>query len=546
MKKLLYVSFALALSLPVMAQETYENANIATKDLNGTARYVGMGGAMDALGADLSTMSSNPAGIGLFRRSTIAATAGFMSQQDAKKFDFGNTSHVTFDQIGFVYSSPSGKSSYINIGFNYHKSRDFNYILKASNGLNGASQNKLSYLKQADELFYPEGTLDGANVNGYDSQGNDASTFSQVDYLYYNGLLTREIEEGGKTVLDFNPYDATAFNMDRASKGYIGEYDFNFSGNINDRVYLGVTFGVYDVHYKGYSEYTESLSGGNVTLADERTITGSGFDVKAGIIVRPIENSPFRIGLSVSSPTFYDLTTENVSRLDNGSPYGEYDGVHSSEAYDFKFNTPWKFGLSLGHTVGNYLALGASYEYADYSSIDSRIIDGDGYDWWTDSYYESSSSDREMNDATSYSLKGVSTIKLGAEYKPTPELAIRLGYNYVSPMYNENGHKDGSVWSPGTWYSSTTDYTNWKSTNRITCGVGYQIDKFTIDLAYQYSVQNGDFYPFMSYYSSKTFEHSVLKDDMGNPLIMSYNNVPDATEVSNKRHQVLLTLGYRF
>ncbi|MEE3384030.1 MAG: hemin receptor, partial [Prevotella sp.] len=67
MKKLLYVSFALALSLPVMAQETYENANIATKDLNGTARYVGMGGAMDALGADLSTMSSNPAGIGLFR-----------------------------------------------------------------------------------------------------------------------------------------------------------------------------------------------------------------------------------------------------------------------------------------------------------------------------------------------------------------------------------------------------------------------------------------------------------------------------------------------
>lgn len=541
MKKLLYVSFALALSLPVMAQETYENANIATKDLNGTARYVGMGGAMDALGADLSTMSSNPAGIGLFRRSTIAATAGFMSQQDAKKFDFGNTSHVTFDQIGFVYSSPSGKSSYINIGFNYHKSRDFNYILKASNGLNGASQNKLSYLKQADELFYPEGTLDGANVNGYDSQGNDASTFSQVDYLYYNGLLTREIEEGGKTVLDFNPYDATAFNMDRASKGYIGQYDFNFSGNINDRVYLGVTFGVYDVHYKGYSEYAESLSGGNVTLADERTITGSGFDVKAGIIVRPIENSPFRIGLSVSSPTFYDLTTENRSRLDNGSPYGEYDGVHSSEAYDFKFNTPWKFGLSLGHTVGNYLALGASYEYADYSSIDSRIIDGDGYDWWTDSYYESSSSDREMNDATSYSLKGVSTIKLGAEYKPTPELAIRLGYNYVSPMYNENGYKDGSVWSPGTWYSSTTDYTNWKSTNRITCGVGYQIDKFNIDLAYQYSAQNGDFYPFMEYSgSSKSFVNSVTGETM------SYNNVPGSTEVSNKRHQVLLTLGYRF
>lgn len=539
MKKLFYVSFALVLSLPAMAQETYENANIATQDLNGTARYVGMGGAMDALGADLSTMSSNPAGIGLFRRSSVAATAGFMSQQDAKKFDFGNTSHASFDQIGFVYSAASGRSSFINVGFNYHKSRDFNYILKASNTLKGASQNKLSFIKQADELFYPEGNLDDG-INGYDSRGNEASTFTQVDYLYYNALLTQEIEEDGKTVLDFNPYDATAFNMDRANKGYIGEYDFNISGNINDRVYLGITFGVYDVHYKGYSEYTEIIRAGTVSIADERTITGNGFDVKAGVIVRPIENSPFRIGLSVSSPTFYSLTTENVTRLDNGLTYGEYDAYHSSEAYDFRINTPWKFGLSLGHTIGNYLALGASYEYADYSALDSRIIDGDGYDWWTDSYYESSSSDKEMNDATSYSLKGVSTIKLGAEYKPSPELAIRLGYNYVSPMYNDNGFKDGSVWSPGSWYASATDYTNWKSTNRITCGVGYQIDKFTIDLAYQYSVQNGDFYPFMSYDSSKTFVNSVTGETM------SFNNVCDATEVSNKRHQVLLTLGYRF
>lgn len=544
MKKIFYVSLALVLSLPAMAQETYENANIATQDLNGTARYVGMGGAMDALGADLSTISSNPAGIGLFRRSSVAISGGFVSQQDAKKFDYGSTSHMSFDQVGFVYNASSGRS-YINVGFNYHKSRDFNYILKASNSLRGASQNKLSFLKQADEFFYPMGSIE-KGINGYDSRGNDASTFSQVDYLYYNALLTDEIEEDGQTVLDFNAYDASAFNMDRASKGYIGEYDFNISGNIHDRVYLGLTFGFYDVHYKSYGEYSETLSNGNILIGDERNITGTGFDVKAGVIFRPIESSPFRIGLSVSSPTFYDLKTENVTTLTNGTPYGAWDQYHSSEVYDFKFNTPWKFGLSLGHTVGNYLALGASYEFADYSALDNRIIDGEGYDWWYDSYYETSSSDKEMNDNTSHSLKGVSTIKLGAEYKPMPELAIRVGYNYVSPIYSDNGYKDGTVWSPGSYYASATDYTNWKSTNRITFGVGYQIDKFNIDLAYQYSAQTGDFYPFESYPSSKTFEHSVLKDDMGNPLTMSYNNVPDATEVSNKRHQILLTLGYRF
>ena len=40
-----------------MAQETYENARLMEDELNGTARYVGMGGAMDALGADISTIS---------------------------------------------------------------------------------------------------------------------------------------------------------------------------------------------------------------------------------------------------------------------------------------------------------------------------------------------------------------------------------------------------------------------------------------------------------------------------------------------------------
>ena len=43
----------------------YDAANIINKDLSGTARFVGMGGAMGALGGDISTIGTNPAGIGL-------------------------------------------------------------------------------------------------------------------------------------------------------------------------------------------------------------------------------------------------------------------------------------------------------------------------------------------------------------------------------------------------------------------------------------------------------------------------------------------------
>ena len=68
------------LSVNAMAQETYENAKIMQNDLNGTARYVGMGGAMESLGADLSTISTNPAGLSLYRRSVVATSLGVRSQ----------------------------------------------------------------------------------------------------------------------------------------------------------------------------------------------------------------------------------------------------------------------------------------------------------------------------------------------------------------------------------------------------------------------------------------------------------------------------------
>ncbi len=45
---------------------------------------------------------------------------------------------------------------------------------------------------------------------------------------------------------------------------------------------------------------------------------GTGYDVKLGVIVRPIEASPFRIGGYVNSPIFYDLDTRGTADLAHG------------------------------------------------------------------------------------------------------------------------------------------------------------------------------------------------------------------------------------
>ena len=524
---------AIGAAAALNAQDTYQNAAIMERDLNGTARYVGMGGAMDALGADISTIGTNPAGIGLFRHSVANVSFGFSTQQGAENFDQGRKTAGSFDQAGFVWAMRSGRNSYLNFAFNYHKSQNFNQIMSAANRLGGASQNKLTYMKLRNGNLYRQGE------GQMPIEDEPYVTNNQLDYIYYNNLTKYQYEDGSA---DFGYYDAEDYSFDGWKKGHIGQYDFNISGNIHDKVFLGFTFGFHDVHYRSYGEYRETLAPnadniGGLTVGDTRQITGSGFDVKAGLILRPVDSSPFRVGLSVATPTWYSLHTYNNTYITDGGhkPY-------SSESYDFKLYTPWKFGLAIGHTFGSSVAVGAGYDYAGYGSMDTRAIDSEGYDGWTDEYYEYSSSEPDMNRHTGETLAGVSTLKVGAEVKVVPEVAFRIGYNYVSPMYKEDGFKDGTVDALGSYYSSSTAYTNWKATNRLTFGVGMNFDRLDVDFAYQYSGTDGVFKPFMD--GEAEFQNYDAAGDPAGTETLENFSTPSA--VSLKRHQALLTLTYHF
>lgn len=532
MKKIMTMA-AMAVSLSAAAQDTYQSARLAGDDLNGTARYVGMGGAMEALGADLSTMGTNPAGIGMFRKSQASVSGGLQvfggnyENNTLNSYLDGKKTTGSFDQIGFVLTTKAGYDSYLNFGFNYHKSKNFNQLLSAANSLNGASLNKVSFNKFVD--------VDTDN-NFYDP------SYSTVDWLNDQLVNPYTVDGDGKYLSSFNSYfHAKDFTQHQVQSGYIGDYDFNISGNIHNRIYLGLTFGIKDVNYESRSLYTETLlfendidAMGKMYLDDSRRITGTGFNVKFGAIVRPVDDSPFRIGAYVHTPTWYKLTTSNYTEM--ATEDFETDkiiSISSEDHLDFRLNTPWLFGVSLGHTIGNVAAIGATYEYSDYGALDNRVIDEDYYyDSWYDDYYyggDRSTSDKAMKRNTEKSLQGVHTLRLGAELKLCPEVALRFGYNYVSPKYSEFGCRDTDIPSQGVEFASTAAYTNWKDTNRFTCGIGYAKGPFSIDVAYKYSQTNGDFYPFYD---------GIGKGD--------YTNNPGATSVSDKRHQLLMTLGFRF
>ena len=159
----------------------------------------------------------------------VETQISLLMQSDGKEFSNGKKTNLSFDQIGGVYTTRTGQKSFLNFGFNYHKSKNFDYILNAAGSLNGSSQNKQSYIKGilGDENnggFYVGKNKDGQNI-GYvnATSSNVAYTWSQIDNLYWNSLIPSSAGV-------FNYEKATGYTLDRAHTGYIGNYDFAVSG----------------------------------------------------------------------------------------------------------------------------------------------------------------------------------------------------------------------------------------------------------------------------------------------------------------------------
>lgn len=558
MTKRILANIALGIvAATAMAQETYESAQVMTKDLNGTARYVGMGGAMEALGADISTIGTNPAGVGLMRKSWIGVSAGATIQQgndSPSVFNKTGVTNVDLNQAGFVYSKTLNKGN-INFGFNFQKSRNFNQIINAVNSLSDASYNKASFIAfQGREPYNTKNWL----LNGDDSRWDNASYFEDINDVVVISPL------GGYS-------SANKFNAMTENSGYISDFDFNLSGNINDRVFLGLTFGLKSVIYRNNYYYQEDLvlpdlqtNRGTYLLTDEREIVGSGFDFKFGTIFRVTESSPFRIGLYIHTPTWYSLScSQSTYATADIAGQEEIRKCGSKiEPYDYKITTPWKFGISAGHTIGKSIAIGATYEYGDYSSVSNMTKVGtfvdtyytENYNYWTGDYYDREynvvrdryDKDEQMNINSRYNLCGVHTLKLGAEVRPIPQLALRIGYNYVSPIYKKDASKDLSIdnaWSIGNRYANYA-FTNWGDTHRVTFGFGYVLTKhINIDLSYQHATQIGTFYPFQSLEDIVTYLRIPESSDVVKSL---ETNLSSPTPVKNNRHQINVSLSYRF
>ena len=452
MKSLSLIIVFLFASTVLFAQNEVDALRYSENFNGGTARYMSMGGAFGALGGDLSVLSTNPAGIAVFRSSKFSFTPGMYFNEINSKY-YGNNLvdnnyNLNINNIGFVktFNTEENQTGWMNVNYavGYNRKNNFNKNIMME-GINSTSS-LLDYY------------VDAANTNNQDY----ADLFINTDLIWYDTIQNKYLSDytGGSY--------GELQNKSIRTKGRMGEYYFSFGANYTHKLYLGATFGYQHVLYEENSDYTERDINNTIpnlvsfNYHNHLLTKGDGFNFKFGAIYKPIYW--MRIGAAVHTPTFFDLTDEYNSSVEATIDYIEGTDVNTSEKSTMNFNyqltTPAKVIGSLAFIIKKTAILSVDYEYVDYSAARLRA---DDYAF----------SNENENISSRYASTG--NLKLGAEYKYGP-FNFRGGYALYGSPYVSNEANHNSTYA---LYSG---------------GFGISQGNYSFDLAFVHSTQSQKYF----------------------------------------------------
>lgn len=486
---------AIAFSLEGINAQTLDDAlRYSQVFYGGTARFMSMGGAFTALGGDISTLSQNPAGIGVFRSSELTITPQLFHIKTDAGFN-GITSDYLYNfnlsQAGFVSNLVSNDNESglitLNFGYSFNKTNNLNQSMNIQ-GMNTSSsmtdywaaKSKGSY---KDELFdkVPDAFL------AWDTWLIDTLSGFNTDYgTVYSNYGDDEPSVYGQKTRRLVSYD-----------GYTGEHALSFGGNYSNKIYFGATLGISKLKYTSHFEHLESTDLDliskfeNFTYTDHYENLGTGYTIKLGAIIKPIET--VRLGFAFHSPTWYRVSEyfyeSMTSNFTDGSTYSS-----NNDAMRFKYNlaTPFRVMAGAAVQIKKIALLSADYEFIDYST--ARFSEaGDDYDY------------SEKNLEIKNSLKSASNIRLGAEVRLN-KMYLRTGYGYYGKAFKSGEINDGLNY------------------NSLSFGTGFREQNLSIDLAYTHYA-----------YSQKYILY---------PLPDSFD--PAIADLDIRKNMFTLTLGYKF
>lgn len=530
----------------VSAQSAVDAMSLSQGDLRGTARFMSMGGAFGALGGDISTLNQNPGGIGIYRSNDLGFTVDLDLQHSSTLTNgFKMTDSQTkfyFDNFGYVGAINTGSDvmPYLNFGASYSRIKSFDRRFRGRNGsLPGSYSSYIAGVTSAngDYAGWPETDLQPTNT--YNPYTDSWAPWMSI--LAYNAYIINPYNAAGdryQGLWQNGTYGDSELMFEE--KGYIDEYNINFGGNIMHTVYWGMGFGITDINYTANSFYDEQLSGAAVPeigsyggvsdivtgdayygLDSWKHITGSGFNFKIGLIVKPINE--LRLGLAVHTPTYYNLTQQSWAQINYNYSTGADNYAETNDGYnyqiDWKLRTPWRLIASAAGVIGGQGIVSFDYEYRPYQNMAIRDANGDPFS------YGGNSGDFLKGDINAY-YQTSNIVRLGLEYRLTPQWSLRAGMSYESsPSTSYARSIDADIYTEGPQDCGTMPaYTMDKTTTYVTAGLGYRYKGFYIDAAYVYKNLKSEYRPFTP----------------------SDWVVPDASEVTQTNSRIVMSMGFRF
>ncbi|NEU07962.1 hypothetical protein GZH53_06520 [Flavihumibacter sp. R14] len=509
-KKLFLLTALIAAGGQTFAQYASDALLFSQFQQGASSRFKAMGSAQTAVGGDIGSLSSNPAGLGLFTKSEFNVSADFSNRQvDAQYLGINLTAekgHLGLDQIGgVIYNSisrPKGSDPKtgllsFNYGASYNKTNNFNSTIEYT-GTNPRSSMADYFSDLAS--FYLSG--------GDPATNNNALPINSLERMAYDNFLI-EYDPGGY-------FPSTSLNNDQRNlvyrTGSQSEVNFGAGANYSNKFYFGASLSLASLNFNSDRQYTEGGSnrtfpgqqpefiGGTYNLGynSNQITSGTGFNAKVGMIYRATKD--VRVGFNIISPTWFQISDSFSESLD--TRYTRADGnsippyTNSPQTYDTDYNlrSPFKVNGGLSAIINKQGLLSADIEYVDYSTI--HFDSGDPI------------TDQNTNEDIRDLYKAAVNFRVGGEYKFN-SMMLRAGYNHIGTAFKN--------------LDVTADI--------LSAGIGYRTNQFYIDLTYQNASNNNTSTPY------------VISSDYADYEITGAGEVATLKNTSNN---VFLTIGTRF
>jgi hypothetical protein len=452
----------------------------------GTARFNGLSGAFGAVGADFSTLATNPAGIGLYKGSemtlTLAPTIGYSSTMYNGFNATDYRVNMGLGNFGVVFSinpytkNKSGALKYINIGFGFNRQNDFNNRV-VINGVNTKNSMMQSYANTLNSEQTPENSIQ-------EDFPFDIGLAYGTNLVYFDNARNKYVCDA--------EYGGVLQNKTIDTYGSMNELDFSVGANFNEKLFVGMTFGIPSINYYENTVYNESRTNDTVPnfisliYRYDLHTRGTGINFKLGVIYKPADW--VRIGATVHTPTWYpSMTDQWSSSMQSVFDTVAWNAIQYSPVgtYDYRLTTPFRAIGSLAFIIGQYGLVSADYEYVNYSQ--ARF--NSSYDNFED-----------VNNEIKSGYRSWGNIRVGTEWRLS-NFRIRGGFGYFSNPYQGGTNNSERFQASG--------------------GFGYRAKHFFADVTYVWSKMNQDYY--------------LYDASMVNPAAISYYT-----------NTVSTTVGFRF